>query len=144
MLPSLRNTGFYVGGFDPVTNYGLIPLMMVGLRVLPWVSYATWGRLLCWCSRTFNRPPYGTCLHLDAQGTTAGEQVSLHLDLEHSDEYELTAIPMVATIEQMLDGTAHRPGLHYMAHLPEPDRLLRDLAAMGIQIAEKTARSHRW
>ena len=58
------------------------------------------------------------------------------MSLLKDDEYELTAIPMVATIEQMLDGSVHRPGLHRMALLCNPMRLIGDMGEMGVKIVE--------
>ena len=34
-LPTLRETGFFVGGFNPVTDWVVMPLMMVALKVSP-------------------------------------------------------------------------------------------------------------
>jgi hypothetical protein len=36
-------------------------------------------------------------------------------------------------IEQLLDGTARRPGLHRMAHLIDVERALADIEAMGVR-----------
>jgi hypothetical protein len=139
-FPSLRQTGFFVGGYDWASNTIAIPLIMAGLKLFPGVKPLTWGKLLCWSHRTFNRPPYGTCLVLVAEGLKDGERVSYTLSLLKDDEYELTAIPMVATIEQMFDGTAHKPGLHRMALLCEPERLIQDMKSMGVKFEEKERR----
>ena len=56
--------------------------------------------------------------------------------LRHPDGYQFTAIPCVATLLQVLDGSARRPGLWMQAHLAEPTRLLRDMQCMGVEIVE--------
>jgi saccharopine dehydrogenase (NAD+, L-lysine-forming) len=51
----------------------------------------------------------------------------------HPDGYELTAIPVVATLLQYLDGSARKSGLWMMGHFVEPTRLMKDMAIMGVQ-----------
>jgi hypothetical protein len=46
----------------------------------------------------------------------------------------LTAIPVVAFVEQYLDGSARKPGLWMMGHIVEPVRLMKDMEAMGANI----------
>jgi saccharopine dehydrogenase (NAD+, L-lysine-forming) len=38
---------------------------------------------------------------------------------------------------QLLDGSARKPGLHLQAHIVEPQRLMLDLARLGIKINKK-------
>ena len=137
LFPDLRHTGFYVGGFDTVTNMVTMPMLMMGLKILPWVKPQTWGRFLCWSHRTFNSPPYGTCIHMDANGIKSGERVNIVLDIYHEEEYELTAVPIVSAVQQIMDGTARRPGLWRMGVLVDPERLLSDIREMGMHIEEK-------
>jgi len=49
------------------------------------------------------------------------------------DGYELTAIPVVATLLQYLDGSARKPGLWMMGHLVKPIRLMMDMEKMGVK-----------
>jgi hypothetical protein len=64
----------------------------------------------------------------------AGAQLAV--TLTHPDGYVLTAVPAVACILQMLDGSVRWAGLHYQAHLVEPVRVLADLARMGVEVTE--------
>ena len=41
---------------------------------------------------------------------------------------------MIACIKQYLDETIKKPGLWMMGHLVEPERLMKDMEAMGMEI----------
>ena len=131
-LPGLRETGFYVGGFNPVVDYGLIPLAMAGMRIAPDRLGPPLGRLLHWGLLRFARPPYGTILQLD--GNTAGQPPTTLMRIRHPDAYFVTAAPTVAAALQILDGTSHLPGAHTQAMLVEPTRFFADQAAMGLTV----------
>lgn len=134
MIPSLEQTGFYVGGFNPVVDWVVIPLGWLLAWLSPGAGSRIFGRMLLWGLRGFSRPPYGTLLQLEASGTHHGVPMALRLIVYHQDGYVLTAAPMVACLFQMLDGTARRPGLHCQALLVEPDRMLTDLIRLGIDV----------
>ena len=81
---------------------------------------------------TFHKPPYRVELQVQAAGLKDGRPATMQATVSHTDGYELTAIPVVATILQYLDGSARKPGLWMMGHLVDPPRLMRDMEAMGI------------
>lgn len=134
LVPGLRKTGFFVGGSDAVTNWITTPLILAGLKLLPSVKSSTWAKLWVGSMKLFGHPPYGTALQLAGVGKTEGREVPVHLFIDHPDEYVLTAAPMCATILQMLDGSARPAGVHFAAHLPEPERMLDDMEALGLRI----------
>jgi saccharopine dehydrogenase (NAD+, L-lysine-forming) len=131
-LPRLRDTGFYVGGFNPVVDYTIIPLAMAGMRIAPDRLGRPLGRLLHWGLLRFTRPPYGTVLQLD--GNEPGRPARTLMRISHPDAYVVTAAPTVAAAVQLLDGTAHCPGAHTQAMLVEPTRFFADQAAMGLTV----------
>ncbi|HEX9122816.1 MAG TPA: saccharopine dehydrogenase NADP-binding domain-containing protein [Actinomycetota bacterium] len=133
-FPSLRRLGFSVAGFDPVTDWLIAPAVVAALPLFGSRSVRPLSRMLCWSTRTFGRPPCGVVVQLHARGRRAGTPVHLALSMLHADGYALTAIPVVSMIEQLLDGTARRPGVHLMGLLTDPDRLLADVAAMGVKV----------
>lgn len=133
-LPTLRRCGFYIAGFNGVTNALVFPLVMGVLTLAPRKGLDPAGRLFTWSTRAFARPPFGTALQLEATGLLAGQRTRLRLTLKHEDEYDMTAAPVVALLEQVLDHTAGSPGLHYAAHVPEPRRLLDAVTAMGLSV----------
>lgn len=136
-IPGLRETGFFVGGFNPFVDLVAMPIMYAGMKIAPKTLLRPMSRFLEWGLKTFSRPPYGTILQLNAEGVRAGQAAALRLTISHDDGYLLTAAPMVACLLQMLDGSAHPPGLHFQAHLMEPSRAFADMQRMGITIEEE-------
>lgn len=94
------------------------------------------GRLMHWGLKAFSKPPYGTLLKVEAQGQKAGKPHSTRVSLYHPDGYWFTAIPTVACLLQVLDGTQRKPGLWCQANLVEPGRLIADMLRMGIEVQE--------
>jgi saccharopine dehydrogenase (NAD+, L-lysine-forming) len=133
LIPSLRDTGFYITGFNWFVDWVLFPLGMLALRLRP-KALRPVGRLIFWGLETFSRPPYGIALQLEASGQAEGQAKALKVRITHEDGYFLTAAPTVACIRQYLEGTAARPGLHFMAHIMDPARMLKDMEKMGVAI----------
>jgi len=132
-FPTLRETGFFVGGFNPVTDWVVMPLMMVALKISPSLKQSM-GRLMVWSLKQFTQPPYGTRLKLEAEGEKDGKRQNLEMVLSHDDGYVFTAVPVVATILQWLDGSIRQPGLFTQGELAQPERLIRDMQRMGITV----------
>jgi saccharopine dehydrogenase (NAD+, L-lysine-forming) len=134
LVPGIRETGFYVGGFNWFTDWLMSPLVILGLKLAPRRGLQPLARLFRWSLISFSRPPYGTMLKLEARGQKDGRAKVLDLTLYHPDGYVFTAVPVVATLLQLLDGSARKPGLHFQAHIVEPQRLMRDMDRLGIEI----------
>jgi hypothetical protein len=130
LYPTIRDCAFYVGSFNPITDFLITPLLWLGARVAPRRARLPIARFFLWSLRAFSRPPYGTMLKLEARGRRAGREESLALTVAHPDGYVLTAAATAATARQMLDGSARRPGLHLAALLVEPERLLAEMGAV--------------
>jgi saccharopine dehydrogenase (NAD+, L-lysine-forming) len=135
MYPDLREMGFFVGGFNPVTDWVVMPLMMVALKISPSLKQSM-GRLMVWSLKRFTKPPYGTRLKLEAEGEKDGKRQSLDLVLSHDDGYVFTAVPVVATILQWLDGSIRKRGLFTQGELAQPERMLSDMQRMGIAVIQ--------
>jgi uncharacterized OB-fold protein len=54
--------------------------------------------------------------------------------LTEENAYVATAIPIVAALLQILDGSARRPGVHVMGHIVDPERHLKDMERMGMKV----------
>jgi saccharopine dehydrogenase (NAD+, L-lysine-forming) len=128
LYPTLRHTGFYVGGFNWFTDWFVLPAAAVAARISP-AAARQMSHVLAWSLRTFSKPPYGTILRLECDGGW--------LSLYHADGYVFTAVPVAACVLQWLDGTIRRPGVHMMAHAVDPARLLRDMERLGIEVEDR-------
>jgi saccharopine dehydrogenase (NAD+, L-lysine-forming) len=76
-------------------------------------------------------------LKLEATGQADGRPARLEVSARHPDGYLFTAIPVVATALQVLDGSIRKPGLWMMGQLAEPARLMRDMQRMGVEVSEQ-------
>lgn len=137
-FPSLRETGFYVAGFNPFVDYVAMPLGYLAARVGTAEVMRRAARLFLWGLKRFSRPPYRTILQLTASGRRAGRAATLRLTLSHEDAYFVTAVPVVACLLQYLDGTIGAPGLYDQANIVAPRRFLHDVERLGITVQQHT------
>jgi saccharopine dehydrogenase (NAD+, L-lysine-forming) len=134
-FPTLRETGFFVGGFGWLPDYVVMPIAVLGVKLGPRLVQQPLSRLFARSLRWASKPPFATLLQLEAEGENAdGEQRHLSLRLSHADGYDFTAIPIVACLLQWLEGSARRPGLATMANIVEPVRFLADLERLGVEV----------
>jgi saccharopine dehydrogenase (NAD+, L-lysine-forming) len=132
--PTLRETGFFVGGFNWFVDWFLSPIIMIGVRLFPKTGLRPLGRLMFWGLNTFSHPPFGTILKLEARGTKKNVTSLVEVLISHEDGYALTAIPVVACLMQCLDGSIRKPGLWLQACIVEPQRFFVDMEKMGAQV----------
>jgi saccharopine dehydrogenase (NAD+, L-lysine-forming) len=137
LYSEIKETAFYVGGMNWFVDWLLGPIIMLGLRLSPQKSLRPLGRLMYWGLQTFSSPPYGTVLKAEAHGERDGQILSLNMTIAHEDGYAFTAIPVVACLLQVLDGSIRKPGLWLQANVVEPRRLLNDMERMGVEIRSR-------
>ena len=142
IYPSLEETGFFVGGFNWFVDFFLLPIMWPILRLFPNRSKALMAKWFLWGLKTFSREPFRTLLNLEAEGLINGKPSKQKLTICHEDGYMLTAIPTVACILQLLNGSIRQPGLWFQAHIVDPDRFMTDMKTMGTVITEKSVMSN--
>jgi len=136
MFPSLRETGFYISEVHWILDWIVMPITWGLLTIAP-KAVRPIGKFLWWGMGTFHKPPYRVELQVQAAGLKDGRPVKVRSSIAHPDGYELTAIPVVATLLQYLDGFARKPGLWMMGHVVDPHRLIRDMEKMGVACSTK-------
>jgi saccharopine dehydrogenase (NAD+, L-lysine-forming) len=129
-IPTLRNAGFYVAGFSPAIDYVVMPAAFAALWLAPRQRERI-GRAFLWSLRRFTpRTPWAV-LQLEGMGGTPRRVISVRVS--HTDGYELTAMPVVACIEQLLDGP-RRPGVWTQAAYVDTAAFLRRLESLGVSV----------
>lgn len=132
MYPSLREAGFFISETHWITDWVIMPITWMWLKIMP-KAVGPIGRFLWWGMGTFHKPPYRVELQVQAAGLKDGKMMNIRASVAHPDGYELTAIPVVAALLQYLDGSARKPGLWMMGHFVEPIRLMKDMEKMGVK-----------
>lgn len=134
MYPSLKETGFYISESHWMTDYVIMPLAWAWLKIMPGAVRPI-GKFLWWGMGAFHKPPYRVELQVQASGLKNGRPAKVLASVAHPDGYELTAIPVAASLLQYLDGSARKPGLWMMGQLVDPVRLMKDMEMFGVRTA---------
>ena len=133
-IPDLQDCGFYIAGFNWFNDYLVMPLIFMALNMAPKKEHRLLAQLMTWGLRKFSKPPFGTELVLESQGKKDGTSLALDISLFHEDAYDLTAIPVVASLLQFFENPSGKPGLWFQAHYVEPEGFLLDMKKMGIEV----------
>lgn len=137
LFPSLRETAFYLAGFNWFVDWVVMPLIVLGGRAAPRLTRKPLAHLLHWGTRMATNPPYGAVIRLEACGWNECERQRLAVQMYHPDPYVLTAMATVAGILQYLRGHARKPGLWLAGHLCDPQQALQDMQAMGAKYQQE-------
>ena len=124
-FPELRSAGFFIAGFGPWVDYGVLPL---GLA-LGSLHVRAASRLIWWGLRRFASSEGCAALMLHGM-TRDGRQINLRVS--HRDAYALTAIPAAATVRQLL--AAPRPGVWTQAAFVQPRPFFESMQELGVSI----------
>jgi saccharopine dehydrogenase-like NADP-dependent oxidoreductase len=142
LFPSLQETGFYVGSFNWFTDWVVMPIALVAMKLFPRQAKGSMARWMRWGLNTFSKPPFGTLLKVEASGVKDGQDRKVEITIAHPDGYMFTAIPVAACLLQYLDGSIDRPGLWLQAHIVEPNRFMGDMQRMGISLQISKGGNH--
>ena len=132
-ISTLTTTGFYVSGFNWFTDNFILPLVMLGVKVLPREKMGFLKKAFIWSLRKFSSPPFRTSLKMEASGLKKSEKTTMTMVIFHEDGYFLTAAPVVACILQLMNRN-FQPGLHFQGMVVEPKSFFADLTKLGIEI----------
>jgi len=132
----VEELGAYVAGINWFVDGVVTPLAYLLGKVKSGPGRDRLAGLLVWGSKRFTPPGEAVAVVLEAEGERGGEEVLVRLRAGHDDVYGFTAMPVVALLLQILDGTARKAGLSMMGHIVDPGRLLADLVRMGAEVEE--------
>ena len=99
LYPSLREIGFYVGGFGWLIDMLVMPACMFALYAFPSQSTRI-GRFLVFALKRWTPHGQWALLEMEATGQRDGRQVQMTVRVSHQDAYELTALAIVGTLMQ--------------------------------------------
>jgi len=137
LLPSLKETGFYMAGFNPVTDYFVIPLLIISMKFFHPAKLKILNNLFIRSLKKFTKPPFKIILQLEAEGTKDKKTVKKKLTISHEDGYFLTAAPVSACLLQYLSGEIKKPGLHFQSLIVNPGKFINDLKRFGCEIVNE-------
>jgi NAD(P)-dependent dehydrogenase (short-subunit alcohol dehydrogenase family) len=140
----LQEVGVYAAGFNWFVDYFVFPLIALSQRIHRGWLRSFWARALTWGINSLSSAEEGLVFLLQAKGTKAGERQQVDIRSEHRSAYDFTVIPVIAALKQYGDGSIRKPGLWMMGHLVDPDRLLKDMQQMGVDIRTSVAERGRW
>ena len=123
---TLDSTGFYIAGFGPFFDNAIIPFSILLSKINRRMS----RNLLWWGLRRFASRPGYAVVQLD--GERADNAGFVKMTVSHDDPYFLTAVPVVATIQQVL--TDPKPGTWTQATFVEPNTFFARLQSMGLRV----------
>ena len=132
LFPTLREAGFFVGGFGGPIDAVVMPACLLALKLWPGQSGRI-GRAFLGAMKRWAPKARWAILDLEATGHRGQHSTRVSLRVAHPDAYELTALAVVATLVQYRQGP-RRPGLWTQAAFVDPAACLAFLEAHGVEV----------
>ncbi len=136
LFPTLRETGFFVGGFGGPIDMVVMPACMLALKLWPGQSNRI-GRAFLGAMKRWAPKSQWAILDLKAKGQRDKRSTQVTMRVSHPDAYELTALAVVATIVQYRQAP-RRPGLWAQAEFIDPVACFEFLGAHGVHVSVDT------
>lgn len=131
---SIKQLKLYQSGYNWVSD--LILFLWKSLRLSKNEAGIEHGaKLFRWSIMRFAVPPYGGAMVLHAFGVKDGQPAKFDVTLYHKDLYTTTAIPVVATIFQLLDRDLKQTGYHFMGHAVASRQFLEQVKELGLKVS---------
>ncbi len=131
LFPTLRDTGFFVGGFGGPIDWAVLPACMLALKLAPGQASRI-GRVFLGAMKRWAPGEQWAILDLQATGRQNSRAARVNMHIAHVDAYELTALAVVATLVQYRQ-QARRPGLWTQAEFIDPTACFEFLKAHGVE-----------
>ncbi len=132
-LYNLEETGVYVSGFNWVTDYFVIPIILLMQKIKKGLALNFILKLFTWSVNKFSSPYQGVVFLNEAEGMKNGRRLKVRISMEHDDVYLFTVIPVIACLKQYLAGSLPF-GLSMMGHAVDEKKLFTDIGKMGVTI----------
>ena len=137
LIPSLKELRFDIAGFSPVIDWAVFPVILASLAIFQERALGPMARLLYASLKAFPPKIHCTALKIEARGELGGVPITFEFSVSHSDEYLLTAVPVVAGLRQYLSGAIDKPGLWMLGQIVDPYPFVSDLGRLGLDLSLK-------
>lgn len=134
LYPTLKETGFFIGGFNPIVDNVLLVPVYIFAKMIGKISYKILEKIFYYGLREFTSPPYYTEIALEADGIDGDLRIRRTMSLSHESAYYLTAVPAFASALQLLDGTIKEKGLLYQGLCVDTEKFFTTISSLHIKM----------
>jgi hypothetical protein len=131
-VPTLINAGFFIAGFGRFIDYIMMPIFVLLVKISP-RSIGIIARLFALTLKMLCRNENYALLHLSAEGP----HEEVEMTVSYGDAYGLTALPVVAFLNQYNNNERKNPGIYRQVFYVYPVEFIDDLQRMGVFINKK-------
>ncbi|MCB0667247.1 MAG: hypothetical protein KDC80_15575 [Saprospiraceae bacterium] len=133
----LKYAAVYAAGFDHYIDQFLFPLVMILGKINGNLAQNLGSRLFYNHIRKYGDRKPRVELCLQAKGLKSNLKKEIIWSLVHDDGFQLTALAVVALLNQLLKKPLEEPGLYLMGQITNHQELFSDLSKMGVIIKKQ-------